>query len=373
MVSAFVEPQDWVIEVSPDMQATAWRSSQSVPTQSGRWTAYLNQMCLESCLPWIRDYLPSANAWMNATEFRSIWNVVNGSAITVESIRIALIPTDAIDQTELEVPQEWIDIPQWAADYYLAVQIAEREIRIYGYATHQQLKAGRYDANDRTYCLDVEDLNPDLNALWLSYPHFTPEQTRAAIAPIPTLPSAQANQLIERLSNAILPRLEIPFVTWAAILENPTLRQSLYQPATRLNQWFQNQIDAAWQALDRVLLPQQIAIAIRSPDAAPAIAGELYRAKVYDFAVGQIALVIGISPISETERRIRLQIHPAGGATYLPGATQVRLLSEDGSEIGQASAAVTETIQLQFRASEGEPFQVEITCEQQTRTERFIL
>jgi Protein of unknown function (DUF1822) len=323
-------------------------------------------------LPWIRDYLPSANTWMNATEFRSIWNVVNGSVITVGAVRIALIPTDAIDQTELEVPQEWIDIPQWAADYYLAVQIAERELRIYGYATHQQLKAGRYDSNDRTYCLDVEDLNSELNALWLSYSHFTPEQTRSAIAPIP-MPTSQADQLIARLSNAILPRLEIPFVAWAAILENSRLRQRLYQPATRLNQWFQNQIDAAWQALDQVLLPQQIAIAIRSPDTAQAIENEIYRARVYDFTMGQIALVIGISPVSQTERRIRLQIHPAGGATYLPGATQLRLLSEEGSEIGQASAAVTETMQLQFRASEGERFQVEITCDGQALTEQFVL
>ena len=373
MVSAFVEPQDWVIEVSPEMQAAAWQFSRSLPTASGRWTAYLNQLCLNSCLSWIRDYLPAANAWTAQPQF--IWNFVNGSVITVGTVRIALIPTDAIDQTELEVSQEWIDISQWAADYYLAVQIAEGEIRIYGYATHQQIKAGTYDSNDRTYCLDAEDLNADLNALWLSYPHFTANQTRAAIASIPTLLTAQADQLIERLSNSLLPRLEIPFASWAAILENSSLRQRLYQPTatTCLNQWFQGQIDAAWQALDRVLLPQQIAIAVRSPDADQAIEGEIYRAKAYDFALGQIALVIGISPVSDTERRIRLQIHPAGGATYLPGATRLRLLSEDGSEIGQASAAVMETMQLQFRASEGEPFQVEITCDEQTLTEQFVL
>jgi len=374
MVSAFVEPQDWVIEVSPEMQAAAWQFSRSIPTESGRWTAYLNQLCLESCLPWIQDYLPSANVWMNAADSRSIWNFVNGSVITVGTMRIALIPTDAIDQSELEVSQEWIDIPQWAADYYLAVQIAEGEIRLYGYATHRQIKAGTYNSNDRTYCLDVEDMNADLNALWLSCPHFTTDQTRAAIASIPTLPTAQADQLIERSSNVLLPRLEIPFASWAAILENSSLRQRLYQPTatTRLNQWLQGQIDVAWQVLDRVLLPQQIAIAVRSPDT-QAIENEIYRAKAYNFETGQIALVIGISSVSDTERRIRLQIHPAGGAVYLPGATQLRLLSEDGSEIGQASAAVTETMQLQFRASEGELFQVEITCDQQTLTERFVL
>ena len=37
-----------------------------------------------------------------------------------------LIPSEAIDDSELEVPQEWVDIPSWAADYYLAVQITTK-------------------------------------------------------------------------------------------------------------------------------------------------------------------------------------------------------------------------------------------------------
>ena len=77
------------------------------------------------------------------------------------------------------------------------------------------------------------------------------------------------------------------------------------------------------------------------------------------------------SPVSETESRINLQVHPAGGETYLPGATQLRLLTPDGSEIGKVSAAVTETIQLQFRVSAGEQFEIEIACCGQILTERF--
>jgi hypothetical protein len=375
MVSALIEPQDWVMEISPQAQADARQFSRSLPTATGRWMAYLNHLCLTTCLDWlIPDYVPAAEIELNGAGLRSLWQAVNGCVITVGHIRIALIPTEAIDQTELEVPQEWIDIPEWAADYYLAVQIDGTEIRLYGYATHQQIKsAASYDPSDRTYCLDGTALNPDLNALWLSYARISIDQTRAPLSAIAPLPDSQADALILRLQNSLIPRLALPFTMWAAFVREAPLRQRLYQRPTQLGQWLQGQIDTIWQSLETVLLPSQIAIALRSPDQSPIPTSDLYRAKVYEFATGQIALVIGISPLEGNESRIRIAIHPAGSSVYLPSPTALRLLSDQGSEVGRASAAVTETIQLQFRVSPGEQFQLEITCAGQTLTEQFVL
>lgn len=388
MFSAFVEPTDWALEISPDRQAAVWQQSQTHTSAWGRWNAYLNQLCLETILPWLKaEHLPTAKAWVSSSVSPIFWDVVNGAVITVGTTRIALIPTESIDQTELEVPQEWVDIPSWAADYYLGVQVANdcQEIRIYGYATHQQLKTqGVYDPQDRTYCLSIDDTNADLNALWLAHDRYTTTETRATLAPISPLAIDRATPLIERLGNPteIIPRLAVPFSVWAAVMEQPELHQRLYQQrqtgqsttgVTRLGNWLQGQIESAWQSLDLVLLPQQVTIAVRSAVQTDRPQSEIYRAKVYSLAAGQIALVTGISPIDETESRIGLQIHPAGGATQLPGATQLRLLTADGSEIGQASAAVSETIQFQFRASAGEQFQIEIACAGQTWTEQFDL
>jgi hypothetical protein len=102
-------------------------------------------------------------------------------------------------------------------------------------------------------------------------------------------------------------------------------------------------------------------------------AEDIYRAKVFDLNGGQIALLIGVSPVAGTESRINLQVHPAGGAAYLPGETQLRLLTTDGIEIGKVSAVVTETIQLQFLVNEGEEFAIEIACCGQILRERFAL
>jgi Protein of unknown function (DUF1822) len=387
MFSAFIEATDCILPISPQQQAAIWQQSRALSTDWGRWNAYLNQLCLETCLTWLKaEHLPTVKTGMEP----ALWDLVNGSILTVGNIRIALIPTEAIDRSELEVAQEWVDVPSWAADYYVGVQISPdcQEIAIYGYTTHQQLKhQGTYDAQEHTYCLDIDDLIPDLNALWLSYPSYTSSQTQASLTPIPTLDPTQADRLIERLENpaTIMPRLAVPFQTWAALLENPQWRQRLCQQRqtgnstpvfTQLSSWFQGQIDDLWQSIDRVLLPQQVAIAVRSATSQNTLAigvEDIYRAKVFNLDGGSIALLIGISPISETESRITLQVHPAGGAAYLPGETQLRLLSTDGNEIGKVSAVVTETIQLQFRVSEGEQFEIEISCCGQILQERFGL
>lgn len=389
MFSAIVEPTDWILEIVPDPQDAIWQQSRAYPNDWGRWNAYLNQLCLETILPWLKtEHLPIATTWVAAVSMPMFWDVVNGAVITAGTTRIALIPTEAIDRSELEVPQEWIDIPSWAADYYLGVQVASEEgrIYIYGYATHQQLKTqGRYDRIDRTYCLATEDLNPDLNMLWLTYDRDPVSATRAAIAPIPPLAAARFAGLIERLGDPAesLPRLAVPFELWAAIIENPELHQWLYRQrqtgqiapiVTRLSDWLRGQIDTAWQALDLVLSPSQIAIAVRSEVRSIAASNDLYRAKVYSLATGQIALAIAIAPISDLESRISLQIHPVGGEQQLPGATQLRLLTAEGNEIGRASATTeTEKIEFQFRANVGETFQAEIVCGGETRTERFEL
>jgi hypothetical protein len=388
MFSVVAEPTDWVLEIVPERQAAIWQQSRVYPHAWGRWNAYLNQLCLETILPWLQaEYLPTATTWVASSALPMFWDLIDGLVITVGTTRIAVIPTEAIDRAALEVPQEWIDIPSWAADYYLGVQVASEEgkIYIYGYATHKQLKTqGSYDRQDRTYSLATEDLNPDLNLLWLTYDRYPVTSTRAEIDPIAPLVTERITPLIDRLSNPaeVLPRLAVPFEVWAAIVENPELHQRLYQQRqtgqiphvmTRLSDWLQGRIDTVWQALDLVLSPAQIAAARGNTRSVLLSASDLCRAKVYTLANGQIALAIGIEPISDRESRISLQIHPVGGAQQLPGSTQLRLLTVDGGEIGRASALETETIEFQFRANAGESFQVEIGCDGETRTERFEL
>ncbi len=114
---------------------------------------------------------------------------------------------------------------------------------------------GSYDASDRTYSLDEDDLIKDINVLWVARQLCPDEPTRATIAPLPALPLAQAENLISRLgaSDIVTPRLAVPIDLWGALLDHGGWRQRLYQRRLGLPdqwsilQWFQSGISSVAQ------------------------------------------------------------------------------------------------------------------------------
>jgi hypothetical protein len=215
------------LEISETTIAKAWQQTQTFSTPSTRWQAYINQLALSTLLPWLKEEEDTAKV-----SSKNAWELVNGTAIENDDFRLVLVPTTAIDLEELRVPQEWLDIPSWAADYYLAVEVNPDEayIRVYGYTTHSQLKhKGSYDPLDRTYSLSRENLIADLNVLWLSRQLCPTENVKSDTASLPALEPVQANNLVDRLGklSLILPRLEVPFAVWGALLENNNWRQTL--------------------------------------------------------------------------------------------------------------------------------------------------
>ena len=218
-------PTDLVLEFDPAQSDRAWQQHQHLADASSRWQSYLNQVALDVLLPWLQtEEDPTARAF-NSKGQADLWQLVNGTAIAIKDAKLVLIPTEAEDQSELRVPQEWIDIPEWKADYYLPVQVNVDAgfVRIWGYATHQQLKNGSFSYGDRTYSLRDDELITDINALWVARELCPDEVTQAAIEPIAELAPARAENLIERLGDrsVVMPRLAVPFTAWAGLLQNP--------------------------------------------------------------------------------------------------------------------------------------------------------
>lgn len=232
-------PDRLSLEIPPFSPAQELQCS----TSGACWRARLNQMCLDAFLPWLREEQVQCAIWTQISALPSFWEFVNGSAIDCDSMRLVLIPTTAIDLGELRVPQEWVDIPSWVADYYLAVQVNPNGgwVTISGYTTHRQLKIlGVYDASDRAYCLDENDLIQDINVLWISRQLNPQEILRESVSPLPMLPLAQAKNLLERLGNSavVFPRLAVPFELWGALLEHGGWRKRLYERRQGLSeQW----------------------------------------------------------------------------------------------------------------------------------------
>lgn len=358
------EPTQILLEISPEEQAQSWQQHYS--GSSRRWNAYLNQICLNTVLAWLRQDYPQAKVWTQATQHPSFWEVVEGSAITLtgqaanplHTIRLVLIPSAAIDHSELRVPQEWVDLPSWAGDYYLAAEVEPDEgwVKIWGFTTHARLKArGTYDAGDRTYALDAHDLIQDLNVLWDAQQLCPEESTRSTLQPLPDLSVAQAENLMVRLGNpqVLLPRLEVPFTLWGALLEHSAWRQRLYQHRLQMPeqwsvlQWLTDGVSTIAQQMgwQQVAL-QPNAAGARSIEVSQSPASLLVRPLVIAAQPYELRIIPQDAPQSGIWRFELCKLPTAADPTpTLPRGTKLRLLTEDLQPFDNNEATATAAVE----------------------------
>ncbi len=360
---------DLILEIPP----TAHLHSQAFSHPSSGYQAYLNQLCLSAVLPWLQeDFTPQAKVWPNTTALPSFWELVSGTAITLDVTRFILVPSETIDLSELRVSQEWVDIPSWAGDYYLGVQVDADEgyVKVWGYCTHEQLKIkGNYDASDRTYAVDAIDMIADASVLMVARQICPQEPTRSNIIPLPTLSQTQAQNLISRLGKPeiITPRLAIPWELWGGLIEHGGWRQSLYEQRLGLPeqrsvlQWLQNGISQVAEAIGWGRLNLELSAAgsrsveERQPGVTLsrqlAIAGQLYE--------------LLITPQGQPDAPYwRFELRNTAVGAAVPGGFKLRLLTEDLQPFPNnediATTAVEQLyIEVALEAGEGVVWEIE--------------
>lgn len=239
-------PHNFWVDFSSEALQKALPKENDYSHDSAAFRALLNQLCINVLVPEITqefetEYKQDSHTKTNYTtqsnllaseSLPSIWEVVTGTKVIIQETQIVIIPNVWIDTEEFSVPQEWVDIPQWRGDYYVAVQVNldDRWLRIWGVTTFNKLKTeGRYDPSDRTYSLDSEDLFEHTNVLFLDH-LFSPEP-KIDIPALPELLSNQVDNLLmqTRRFKSYSPRLQVAFKQWAALLENDDYRQKMYR------------------------------------------------------------------------------------------------------------------------------------------------
>jgi Protein of unknown function (DUF1822) len=364
-------PEQLTLEISSSSQTL---KLPSFSTSGARWRGCLNQMCLDTFLPWLREENQNVRVWTQTAALPSFWEFVNGTAIACQDIRLVLIPTTAIDTAELRVPQEWVDIPDWVADYYIAVQVNPNGgwATIWGYTTHRQLKTkGVYDASDRAYSLDENDLIKDINGLWITRQLCPEEILRESVAPLPTLPLAQAENLLERLGNSeiVFPRLAIPFELWGALLAHGGWRQRLYEQRQGLSEqwsipeWLQAGVSNLAQQLGWEMTRLQLAargLRSRETDESSVslsrqltLAGQAYELRV--FQRGNLE-----------DNIWRFELRNANPDAMIPAGFRLRLLTEDLQPFVNNEDTATEAmpqlyIDVELEPGEGLVWEIEPT------------
>ncbi|MEA5598409.1 DUF1822 family protein [Rivularia sp. UHCC 0363] len=389
----FADPKEWLLEITPEIQSRSRQQSQDYSNSSSRWCAYINQICLYAFLNWVQtQYVLQASIWYSSPDIPAFWEFVNGTAILLNERRVVLIPSEAIDDGELEVPQEWVDIPSWTADFYLAVQVKPdgEWVRFWSYTTHQELKtAAIYDPVDRTYCLDAQHLTKDLNAFWMADQFCRAEEIKADIPALSELSTTQAENMLQRLgrNSAIFTRLEMPFSSWGALLEKEQWRKKLYQqrqqsqpqlsPSVNLSAWLQGIYETSWQAIEN-FNSNSNSLAFNFRSSGSLNAAKIKRAKVIDLGVEaqsrKFLLLVTLISSPNQEVGIRVQLHPLEDE-YLTGNIILVLLSELDEIIQEVRAKVQDNyIQLKlFEGEVGECFYIQVILDNYQITEKFLI
>lgn len=399
----FYPNQTWLRLSDTDLAAAQQHCDQTpYSNNNSRDRAQQNFLALQILSGWFQEVLEldsRPSAWLSSEELPGVWDVVNGTILSVNGIKVALLPSDAVDLEELAVPQEFVDLPDWTAAYYLAVQFdwEQQWLRILGYASHQQLKhQAEFDPIDRTYYLDQADLAEDLSLLWTACDVLTiPEP---AVAPIPSMTPQTAAQLLQSLQavTRYSPRLDYDFADWAALIANPQWRHQLYaarsqsstaaaavpasSPADRvrpavvqLRQWLNGVIEPGWYAVRDAIQGQSLNL-----ESAIARSAEGYnvepQAQNIQLGEFEVVLVLGIRPMladvalnpetnrSNADMQVSVQARLADHSPVPRSPIEICISDQDDDPVTQDAAnAPGEPVSVPpFIVTAGEEFGVRI-------------
>jgi Protein of unknown function (DUF1822) len=382
------------LDISETDQNQAWQKAQNHSNTIARYNSYINQVCLYSLINWLTDWFASDSiipiVYPSIDSLPSIWEVVNGAAINLGTKRVVLIPTETSD-LELSVPQEWVDIPSLYGDYYLAIQVnlgadsSERSIQVCGFATHRQVK--------NAYTLPIEDLTANIAVMFATLEL----NVREEISALPSLPAVEAQKILRILSNTSIysPRVhvDVTFPQWAAILDNQEWRQMLYQsrlnplvdtkPASsfiNLHNWFQQMYDAGWQSLQALTesKSKNLSFAFRQRELVTREVS-VEGVKVIDLGIHLgnqfVALLVGLTVEDEQKVGIKVQLHPAGGESYLPQDIKLTLISQSGATVQEIQSRSQDNfLQLKrFTCLRGKSFRIQVSISDKCITEDFLI
>lgn len=365
------------LEFSQEDIKKIWELEQKYTNDVARWNAYLNHLCLQTFVRWLEDEEDISEmplTFPDPNSLSNIWEFVNGTAITIGKTKIVLIPNEIIDTEEFYVPAEWVDIPEWKADYYLAVQVdlEENWMRIWGYTNHRTVKQqGNYNYFQRAYVLEPEDLIEDIDLIWVATKLNLDE--KVSVEPLPQLSNQIIKELIEKLSqpSSYSPRLDldVSFPEWCSLMKNDNSRQELYhkrlvnaglvvvsnaatsqlnQTRVNLNNWliqdFVATINQGWQDIKYFfsLNSKSPELAFRSKRTVAK--EEIVQAKLIDFGVQlgdkSVILLVSLTPKNDDSVQVIAEVHPTGNDQYLPHTLKLKLLAESGESLDEVESRI---------------------------------
>ena len=158
------------------------------------------------------------------------------------------------------------------------------------------------------------------------------------------------------------------------------------------HQWLNNIFEAGWQSVAEILMRKEPNLAFRYRNAVvrgkiinltadisePGSAtSDCFQAKPNLFRglsepAESVALLVAIAPTTDTETKIKLQVHPAAGADSLPLNLTLKVIDGEGTTVMEATAGKGNgCMTLEFAADRGECFSVVVKLKELCIAENF--
>lgn len=294
-----------IIPLEPEHYSQAIEISKQVPTKTRQWQTYLNVLALSAIDEWLKERVGDIRIdkaqCLGLQPFYA--NVIEAVCnLKVGEFKLCLIATESLIDEVIRVPRVVLDLPEFAAHFYVVIQVLEEEEQasIQGFLSYPQLqkakKSGNLKINQElwSYELPLNCLNFNLNHLLFCL--------RLVSASSFNLPKTLVNKTklcdMNKILKDLLPQLQSPdaeickILNWeqaVALYTSPELIKHFYdlqsraliiadcskelskepqafwpQQAINVGLWFQNQIDELAESISLIMLPP-FNPAMRSP------------------------------------------------------------------------------------------------------------
>ena len=320
------------IALEPANIDRAIQISSLIPHETQQWQTYLNALALFGFEQWLSlrasdIVLESTNSTVLQPQYASVIQAVCN--LRAGAFKLCLIATGSLSDDEVIIPQAAIDLPEFAAHFYVLIEIQEEfeQVKIRGFMRRDRLNYQCNSCNlqpdeDWTYSvpLDWFDSDPDRLLLYLRCLDpaaiLLPEIPRDRQATLSNM-QAELETLLPRLQHECLWQVlnwqqgtvvltNEELLDWVKRLqtenftnqasENQTelrnylsdLLNLLTQKTVNVAQWLQDQMDELTQGISWVLMPPTPIPATRSLLSVSSI-GEVLPTEEFEGIIRQLA------------------------------------------------------------------------------------
>ncbi len=249
-------------ELLPEQIQQAARLSQTIHRADQRWQVYLSALGAFSFEHWIADRAPDLTLDLDlASIWRPLANLLSAvCSVRVGGFKLCLISVGS-SAAEIEVPIAALDLPEFAAHFYVIMQVLEEETKaaVLGFFTYEQYRQASLQADqDWTYSIPIAWLNFDANALLLNLRCLETSAVRLPAIDV-ARSSAALRDRISELRSALQSQPPWNILSrdeGLTLISDPALMQAVFEtPSANLGLWLNNRLDAVAQAFGWVLMP----------------------------------------------------------------------------------------------------------------------